>query len=74
MVQERSNNLQDFIPPSLSLQLLHPPPPGRGVSAKVFSQPELQEAFLDKLKAIDGISTVETQTYTLEEAPSSPEP
>ena len=29
----------------------------------------LQEAFLDKLKAIDGISTVETQTYTLEEAP-----
>ena len=27
-----------------------------------------QEAFLDKLKAIDGISTVETQTYTLEEA------
>ena len=28
----------------------------------------LQEAFLDKLKAIGGISTVETQTYTLEEA------
>mmetsp|Transcript_7041 Transcript_7041/g.16820 ORF Transcript_7041/g.16820 Transcript_7041/m.16820 type:complete len:183 (+) Transcript_7041:67-615(+) len=26
-----------------------------------------EEAFLDKLKAIDGISTVETQTYTLEE-------
>jgi len=27
----------------------------------------LQEEFLGKLKAIKGISTVETQTYTLEE-------
>ena len=30
--------------------------------------PAIQEAFLGKLKGIDGISTVETQTYTLEEA------
>ena len=29
-----------------------------------------QGAFLEKLKAIEGISVVETQTYTLEEAPT----
>jgi hypothetical protein len=31
----------------------------------------LQEEFLGKLKAIKGISTVETQTYTLEEVVGS---
>ena len=42
------------------LGVLHPQIPATSVT--------WQGAFLEKLKAIDGISIVETQTYTLEEA------
>ena len=35
---------------------------------RISGKKSAQEAFLGKLKGIDGISTIETQTYTLEEA------